>query len=62
VAFAGAGAYENSFNEFRENEVIQSYGVGLRFMVMPSQRINVRLDYGRSKDDDAIYLGVMESF
>ena len=62
VAFAGAGAYENSFNEFRENEVIQSYGVGLRFMVMPSQRINVRLDYGRSKDDDAIYLGVMEAF
>jgi hypothetical protein len=62
VAFAGAGNYANSFNEFRENETIPSYGVGLRFMVVPSQRINVRLDYGRSKDNDAIHLGVMEAF
>ncbi len=62
VAFAGAGAYENSFNDFRENEVVPSYGVGLRFMVMQSQGINVRLDYGRSKDEDAIYLAVMEAF
>ena len=62
VAFAGAGYYENSFSEIREQEAIPSYGVGLRFMVLPSQRINMRLDYARSNDSDAIYLSVAEAF
>jgi hypothetical protein len=62
VAFAGSGYYKNSFSEVREQEAIPSYGVGLRFMVLKSQRINMRLDYGRSKDSDAIYLSVTEAF
>ena len=62
VAFAGGGYYKNSFNEIRDRELIPSYGIGLRFMVLESQRINVRLDYARSSDSDAVYLGVTEAF
>jgi outer membrane protein assembly factor BamA len=62
VAFAGSGYYENAFSEFREREAIPSYGIGLRFMVLESQRINMRLDYGRSNDSDAVYLSVGEAF
>jgi hypothetical protein len=62
VAFAGSGYYRDAFSEVREREAIPSYGVGLRFMVLESQRINVRLDYGRSNDSDAVYLSVGEAF
>ncbi len=62
VGFVGGGYIENSFSRVRDNELIPSYGIGLRFMVLQSKRINIRLDYARSNDSDAIYLGVLEAF
>jgi hypothetical protein len=62
VAFGGAGYARSSFSDAGNNESIPSYGIGGRFMVLKSQRINVRVDYARSKDDDAVYLSVAEAF
>ena len=62
VAFAGSGCYKNAFSNIRERDAIPSYGVGLRYIVLESQRINIRLDYGRSVDSDAVYLSVGEAF
>jgi outer membrane protein assembly factor BamA len=63
VAFAGAGRVEDSFGNFGEGETIPSYGVGLRWMVLESQRINIRVDYGRSNNgNSAWYLSVTEAF
>jgi len=63
VAFAGAGRVDESFGGHGEGETIPSYGVGLRFMVLESQRINVRVDYARTDNGgEAWYLGVMEAF
>jgi hemolysin activation/secretion protein len=63
VAFAGAGRVDDSFGGHGEGETIPSYGVGLRFMVLKSQRINVRVDYARTDNGgEAWYLGVMEAF
>ncbi|MFC1778689.1 BamA/TamA family outer membrane protein [Pseudomonadota bacterium] len=63
VAFAGAGRVYDSLGDHGGNETIPSYGVGLRFMALESQRINVRLDYARSdKGNDALYLSVTEAF
>ncbi len=62
VGFAGAGYMDNSFSQVNEFDPIPSYGVGVRFMVLKSKRINIRLDYGRSEDSDAIHLSVGEAF
>jgi hypothetical protein len=62
VGFAGAGYIGSSFNDIRERETIPSYGAGLRFMVLKSKRINLRLDYARSTDSDAIHISVSEAF
>jgi len=62
VAFTGGGYYRNALTENRDRELIPSYGIGLRFMVLESHRINLRLDYARSTDSDAFYLGVTETF
>ena len=62
VGFAGAGLITETFSERRENEVIPSYGFGVRFMVLPAERVNLRLDYGFSTDSNAIHLSVGEVF
>jgi hypothetical protein len=62
AAFGGAGYTGDSFNGIREHEAIPSYGVGLRFMVLAEKRINLRLDYARSTDSDAIHFSVGEAF
>jgi hypothetical protein len=62
VAFLGGGSYNGSFSDLRENDLIHSYGLGLRFMLLESQRVNLRVDYARSNGSDAIYLSVGEAF
>jgi outer membrane protein assembly factor BamA len=63
VAFAGAGRVWNALGGKGEDDTIPSYGVGLRWMVLPSERINVRVDYARSdNDNEAWYLSVSEAF
>jgi hypothetical protein len=62
VGFGGAGYVDDSFGGLQDQEVIPSYGAGIRFMVLEEKRINMRLDYARSNDDDAIYFSVGEAF
>jgi len=62
AGFAGVGHYGSSFSGFQEHEAIPSYGAGVRFMVLAAKRINLRVDYARSKDSDAIHVSVGEAF
>lgn len=62
VAFAGGGFVDSSFSGERDHDSIPSYGVGIRFSVLPAKRINLRVDYARSLDDDAVYVSVGEAF
>ena len=60
--FAGAGYVASSFSGIREREAIPSYGAGVRFTVLKAKRVNLRLDYARSTDSDAIHFSVGEAF
>ena len=62
TGFAGVGYVGESFNGIRDRETIPSYGVGIRFSVLPAKRVNLRLDYARSIDSDAIHFSVGEAF
>ena len=62
VGFAGSGYFGGSFNDFRSREAIPSYGAGVRFTVLPAKRINLRVDFARSRDSDAIHVSVGEAF
>ena len=62
VAFGGAGEGADSFSGFRDRASIPSYGAGLRFSVLPAKRVNMRLDYAKSRDSDAIHFSVGEAF
>ncbi len=62
VGFAGGGYTTDSLFDFRDDTFIPSYGIGLRFMVLQAKRINLRVDYARSKDSDAFYMSIGEAF
>ena len=62
VLFGGAGHISNSFSAQGENERVPSYGGGVRFMVLKSKRVNLRVDYARSNDSEAWYVSVGEAF
>ncbi len=62
VGFAGAGYIASSFSAVNEQEVIPSYGIGVRFMVLPAKRINIRVDFAWSTDSNAVHLSVGEAF
>jgi hypothetical protein len=62
VAFGGSGWAGSSFSASGEDETIPSYGAGVRFEVLPAKRINMRLDFARSDDSDAVYFSVGEAF
>jgi len=62
AGFAGAGYVGSSFNGIREREAIPSYGAGVRFTVLKAKKINLRFDYARSTDSDAIHVSVGEAF
>ena len=62
TGFAGGGTVDKAIFPLIEEDFVPSYGVGLRFMVLQSKRINLRLDYARSEDDDAWHLSVGEAF
>jgi len=62
VGFAGGGYAAEVFSRIDNRQWIPSYGVGLRFMVLKSKRINMRLDYARSSNSDAIHFLVGEAF
>ena len=62
VLFGGAGYISNSFSAQGDDERVPSYGGGVRFMVLKSKRVNLRVDYARSDDSDAWYVSVGEAF
>lgn len=62
AAFVGAGSVFDRASEFRWDQVRPSYGVGLRYLIVPSQRANIRIDLGFGQDSHAIYAGFGEAF
>ncbi|TYK65289.1 hypothetical protein [Colwellia echini] len=62
VAFVGIGYDAQTIKELGDQSNVNSYGLGMRYMVLESQRINFRVDYARSGDNDALYVSVGEAF
>jgi hypothetical protein len=62
VAFAGLGRVAGELDELGPSGVRGAAGGGLRFAIQKDERITVRLDYGKSRDDSGFYFAMLEAF
>jgi outer membrane protein assembly factor BamA len=62
VAFAGLGDVAAAPDGFDLGEFKYSYGLGLRFVFDPKQRLHIRLDFGFGKDTSGFYFTAGEAF
>lgn len=62
VGFAGVGDIFKNFSDMRFSRLKYSVGGGLRFVVKPAERLNIRLDYGQGVDGGHYYFVVTEAF
>ncbi len=62
VVFAGVGEVMPALNEINTDDLLPSFGAGLRFRVSKEHPVNLRLDYAYGKDGGTGYLQVNEAF
>lgn len=62
VTFAGVGDVFNNVNDLSLGTAKYSVGSGLRFIINPAERLNIRLDYGHGREGGYFYFMVSESF
>ncbi|GAA4846799.1 BamA/TamA family outer membrane protein [Algivirga pacifica] len=62
VAFTGLGKVFGDYNSFGDAEWLPVGGVGVRYRILPYERMNVRTDFAVGKDGFTWYFGVREAF
>ena len=62
VAFAGFGQVAPELNQVSINDLKPSVGLGLRFTLIPEQKVNLRIDFGIGKDNSSFNIDFMEAF
>jgi len=63
VAFAGVGDVASSMADFQTSSLKYIVGLGGRFAVIPSKKLNIRCDLGISNEGQyGIYIGMREAF
>jgi outer membrane protein assembly factor BamA len=62
VGFFGVGDVGSSFGNIDLSKIKTSMGIGIRYLVLPKERINVRLDFGFGTQLPGVYINVREAF
>jgi len=50
------------FSDIPDSEILPSIGAGLRFRMLPAEKVNVGIDFGVGKDDYSITFRIGEAF
>jgi len=62
TGFAGIGDVADKISRFRSREMKTSAGLGLRYMLIPEEKMNLRFDFGFGKDTSGFYVTITEAF
>lgn len=62
VAFIGGGDVFDTTKDISLTAFKYSVGTGIRFVVNPAERLNIRIDYGHGREGGYFYFVVAESF
>ncbi len=62
VAFGGIATAVNKVSEISINGILPAVGVGIRYMAVPSEKINVGIDVAIGENDWGMYFRIAEAF
>lgn len=62
VGFLGIATAIENITELPKSELLPGIGVGVRYLMLPDERINIGFDVAVGKDDWGIYFRIGESF
>ena len=62
VGFLALGDVAHSFSEIELSKIKYSAGFGIRYFILPEERINVRLDFGFGTQFPGVYFNIREAF
>lgn len=62
VAFGGIATAVNSLSEIKFDRLLPAIGVGVRYMAIPSEKINIGIDVAIGKNDWGMYFRIAEAF
>ena len=62
MGFAGCGQVAHEFEKISLKELKPSAGFGIRFALIPEQKVNLRIDLGMGKDDSSFDINILEVF
>jgi len=62
TTFAGVGDIFNKASDLRFKTLKYSVGTGLRFVINPAERLNIRFDYAYGREGGQYYISVAEAF
>lgn len=62
VGFIGIATAVGSISDVSENELLPGIGVGIRYLMIAKERINIGFDIAAGKDDWGMYFRIGESF
>jgi len=60
--FAGTGSVAGTISDFKHSKFKFAAGFGLRYALVESEKVNIRIDYGIGDDSAELYLDVTEAF
>ncbi len=61
VAFAGLGEVAPKFDDFELKSFKHTAGFGLRYQLVPAEKLNLRMDFGWGKGSSGFYLALTEA-
>ena len=63
VVFAGVGDVADNFGDFELDEFKYVFGMGGRFLAIPEDKLNLRVDLGVARGGQlSFYVGISEAF
>ncbi len=62
AGFVGCGEVAHEFKNISLKELKPSTGFGIRFALIPEQKVNLRIDFGFGKDDSSFDVTITELF
>lgn len=60
--FAGTGSVANSISDLTSSKYKFAAGFGIRYVLVESEKVNIRIDYGIGDDSAELYLDATEAF